>query len=304
MFRYKLSLVLALLLSFILAQAGAAYWSNKVATDHIQRGQTSIQILQHLMQLGTEKQQLKIWLAEYLLLKDGSTLKRDVRFQTLDNLLSQLNQLTAQAQQHSLTTQDFAEITQQIKVIYLFETNLERLKNALRSWEIAKIHSDDDRWILISQTFDRVEDTDLRQLIDQAITLQKERTERYEQTAVDALSMLKIVVLSLASIGVLLGAMLGVWLLRTLSKPLAALVQSTTAIEQGNDVGMQTFDQALYKLYEEGLITYEDAMTYADSKNDLRLLIKLQSETDAGYLSNAADELQVEEDRDDRIRRF
>ncbi len=234
MFRYKLSLVLALLLSFILAQAGAAYWSNKVATDHIQRGQTSNQILQHLMQLGTEKQQLKIWLAEYLLLKDGSTLKRDVRFQTLDNLLSQLNQLTAQAQQHSLTTQDFAEITQQIKVIYLFETNLERLKNALRSWDIAKIHSDDDRWTLISQTFDRVEDTDLRQLIDQAITLQKERTERYEQTAVDALSMLKIVVLSLASIGVLLGAMLGVWLLRTLSKPLAALVQSTTAIEQGN----------------------------------------------------------------------
>lgn len=68
--------------------------------------------------------------------------------------------------------------------------------------------------------------------------------------------------------------------------------------------GMQTFDQALYKLYEEGLITYEDAMTHADSKNDLRLLIKLQSETDAGYLSNAADELQVEEDRDDRIRRF
>lgn len=68
--------------------------------------------------------------------------------------------------------------------------------------------------------------------------------------------------------------------------------------------GMQTFDQALYKLYEEGLITYEDAMTYADSKNDLRLLIKLQSETDAGYLSHAADELQVEEDRDSRINRF
>jgi twitching motility protein PilU len=68
--------------------------------------------------------------------------------------------------------------------------------------------------------------------------------------------------------------------------------------------GMQTFDQALYKLYEEGLITYEDAMLHADSKNDLRLLIKLQSDSDAGYLSNAADELQVEEDQEDRINRF
>jgi twitching motility protein PilU len=73
---------------------------------------------------------------------------------------------------------------------------------------------------------------------------------------------------------------------------------------RSNELGMQTFDQALYELYDEGLITYEDAMLYADSKNDLRLLIKLQSETDPGYLSHAADELQVEEDRDDRINRF
>lgn len=73
---------------------------------------------------------------------------------------------------------------------------------------------------------------------------------------------------------------------------------------RSNEHGMRTFDQALFELYEEGLITYEDAMLYADSKNDLRLLIKLQSETDPGYLSHAADELQVEEDRDDRINRF
>ncbi len=73
---------------------------------------------------------------------------------------------------------------------------------------------------------------------------------------------------------------------------------------RSNEHGMRTFDQALFELYEEGLITYEDAMLYADSKNDLRLLIKLQSETDPDYLSHAADELQVEEDRDDRINRF
>ena len=41
-------------------------------------------------------------------------------------------------------------------------------------------------------------------------------------------------------------------------------------------------------------------MAHADSKNDLRLLIKLQSETDPGYLSNAADDLQVAGDQDDR----
>ncbi|WP_218116769.1 hypothetical protein, partial [Klebsiella variicola] len=75
MFRYRLAFVLALLLTLILAQVGVAYWSNQVANQHLLRGQISSQILQGFMQLSTEKQQLKVWLAEYLLIKDGSTLK-------------------------------------------------------------------------------------------------------------------------------------------------------------------------------------------------------------------------------------
>jgi twitching motility protein PilU len=42
-------------------------------------------------------------------------------------------------------------------------------------------------------------------------------------------------------------------------------------------LGMQTFDQALFDLYENGLITYRDALRGADSLNDLRLNIKLNS---------------------------
>lgn len=90
-----------------------AYWSNQVANQHLQRGQISSQILQGFMQLSTEKQQLKVWLAEYLLIKDGSTLKRDMRFSKIEALLHKLNLLTEQAQQHSLTVQDFSEINQQ-----------------------------------------------------------------------------------------------------------------------------------------------------------------------------------------------
>ncbi len=42
-------------------------------------------------------------------------------------------------------------------------------------------------------------------------------------------------------------------------------------------LGMQTFDQALFQLYEEGAISYEEALRNADSKNELRLKIKLES---------------------------
>lgn len=48
---------------------------------------------------------------------------------------------------------------------------------------------------------------------------------------------------------------------------------------KSNDIGMQTFDQALYKAYASGEITYEDALAHADSANDLRLLIKLGADS-------------------------
>ena len=41
------------------------------------------------------------------------------------------------------------------------------------------------------------------------------------------------------------------------------------------NLGMQTFDQALFKLYQEQKISYEDALKHADSENGLRLMIKL-----------------------------
>jgi len=48
-------------------------------------------------------------------------------------------------------------------------------------------------------------------------------------------------------------------------------------MKKSRELGMQTFDQALFDLYEEGKISYEDALRNADSVNDLRLMIKLHS---------------------------
>ncbi|WP_435750023.1 PilT/PilU family type 4a pilus ATPase, partial [Thauera sp. AutoDN2] len=48
-------------------------------------------------------------------------------------------------------------------------------------------------------------------------------------------------------------------------------------MKRSRELGMQTFDQSLFQLYEDELITYEDALRNADSINDLRLQIKLNS---------------------------
>ena len=49
-------------------------------------------------------------------------------------------------------------------------------------------------------------------------------------------------------------------------------------MSKSRELGMQTFDQALYDLYEGGAISYEDALRNADSLNDLRLRIKLHGQ--------------------------
>jgi twitching motility protein PilU len=49
-------------------------------------------------------------------------------------------------------------------------------------------------------------------------------------------------------------------------------------MKRSRELGMQTFDQSLFDLYEAGQISYEDALRNADSVNDLRLQIKLKSQ--------------------------
>lgn len=64
------------------------------------------------------------------------------------------------------------------------------------------------------------------------------------------------------------------------------------AMEQGKFEGMQTFDQSLYNLYKEGRISAEDALRNADSRNNLRL--KLRLEDPAKFADS--DELEIKED--------
>jgi twitching motility protein PilU len=50
-------------------------------------------------------------------------------------------------------------------------------------------------------------------------------------------------------------------------------------MKRSRELGMQTFDQAVYDLYKAGEITYDDALKNADSTNEVRLMIKLGAES-------------------------
>ncbi len=66
-------------------------------------------------------------------------------------------------------------------------------------------------------------------------------------------------------------------------------------MKKSGNQGMNTFDQALVDLYQDGQITYEDALQHADSSNEVRLMIKLGKSGDLEQYAQAIDDLQLED---------
>ena len=64
-------------------------------------------------------------------------------------------------------------------------------------------------------------------------------------------------------------------------------------MRRSRELGMQTFDQALFDLYEADQISYEDALRNADSVNDLRLQIKLNSKKGEADLLSGIQHLDI-----------
>jgi twitching motility protein PilU len=61
-------------------------------------------------------------------------------------------------------------------------------------------------------------------------------------------------------------------------------------------LGMQTFDQSLFALYEENSISYEEALRNADSKNELRLRVKLESKREGNLAEQQSQSLKIMEE--------
>ena len=66
------------------------------------------------------------------------------------------------------------------------------------------------------------------------------------------------------------------------------VVKIRDVMARSNRLGMKTFDQSLFELYEAGFISYEDALRNADSKNELRLRVKLESHRESPALDDGS----------------
>ena len=74
------------------------------------------------------------------------------------------------------------------------------------------------------------------------------------------------------------------------------VAQIKEVMAKSTRLGMKTFDQSLFDLYESGMITYEDALRNADSRNELRLRIKLESKREFSSTGEGEQSLRLMDD--------
>lgn len=83
-----------------------------------------------------------------------------------------------------------------------------------------------------------------------------------------------------------------------------AFHQIKDAMVKSENLGMKTFDRALYDLYCAGRISAEDAINYADSENEVRLMIKLGKGNDLSRLAEGAEGIALEDNEEQETFRY
>ncbi len=77
------------------------------------------------------------------------------------------------------------------------------------------------------------------------------------------------------------------------------VAQIKEVMAKSNRLGMKTFDQDLFDIYESGKISYEEAMRNADSRNELRLRIKLEGKRDIDNAEERAKGLSLADEEEE-----
>ncbi|KKL02898.1 HAMP domain-containing protein [Rheinheimera mesophila] len=232
MFRSKLYQAFALLLVITLVQAALAIWASGLARYHVERSRVANEMLAEFIALGADKQRLKVWLAQYLLVKEAPLAERDRYLLQMQQNLTNLNELLVRDQQLAEQEQDYAEISQQLKSLSILETNVAALERSLKNKEVLP-KEEGDVWRILIQTFDNLEGLDLKRLIAASIDLQRTRSALAESKAEDALNRVQLLTALVAGVGVICAVLLALLLSRALYRPIQQLLHGTSAIAYG-----------------------------------------------------------------------
>ncbi len=297
LFANKLRFSFVVLTIFTIFQAGLTLWVSKQSRYHIERSRIANILLSEFIDLGGNKQRLKVWLAQYLLTDNAPPEEKIALQEKMQRTLLRLNQyLLNDKIISSENPQDIAQVDQQIERLKTLEANILSLRSELDLISQGGKQTIDYReiWKFMIQVFDNLEGRDLKRLINDAIEIQRTRAAEAEFNSAQSILFFKKMVYALTVMTLLIAFILAFIILKALKNPLEELVVATKAMMLGN-LGhrITEIDQSEFGLLANqfNLMADEIEKSRTQEKNE-RKRIEKEVEDRTYELQNALQELK------------
>lgn len=237
MFRQRLLIAFVTLACAAIIQGVLAWWTMSVASENVQRGRLTNDILLRFVTLSSNKQQLRTWMSQALLDAGASSVERDRLLFAMQTNLTELQQLAERAEQldPDRSTQVMAEQAERRQVIHLLQRNLDQLHETLLG-----VSALPDRfnalltWHTLNRMFDSIDGQDLRMLLEQSIQRERQTLQRERQAADQSLGLVRGIAFAMALSIVAVAALLALYFSQALRLPLQQLIRGMQALQQGN----------------------------------------------------------------------
>ena len=230
MIRTRLIITFAALVLLALMQGAFTLWATSSAAHHAQRSVVATSMLNHYLELGANKQRLKVWFAQSALTGDAPAATKTA---LLDKMSRSLEELQKLAPKDAALNRDDGD--NEDAALQLLVQNFSVLKASVEAVGFQPTADDQSiAWRNLIGIFDRSDGRDVRPVLEQAVVRQRATSDLAKAKLADALARMRTASLLLAFISVALGVFAVVYFIKRMHQPFDALVQAATAIAQGN----------------------------------------------------------------------
>ena len=234
MIKTRLSIAFAALAFLAIAQGLFTFWATYTAAQHSERSVVATQMLKHYLELGANKQRLKVWFAQSAM--GGDALAAD-KASLLDKMSGSLSALQTLALRDAALTTRFLSRTNsnEFEALGLLQDNFAVLKLSVLGQDLHIAPTNQSSpWNHLIGIFDRADGRDIRSVLEQAVVRQREKSELAKTDLIKALNQIQAASVLLALLCSALGFVAVTYFVKRMRRPFDALIQAGTAISRGD----------------------------------------------------------------------
>lgn len=230
MIRNRLSIAFAALVLLAIAQGLFTLWATRSAAQHADRSVVATSMLSHYLELGANKQRVKVWFAQSALAGDAAEETKTILLEKMSRSLDELQKLAPRDAALNRGDGD-----SEYAALQLLARNFSVLRASVEEGGFsASSGNQSNAWKKLISIFDRSDGLDMRSVLEQAVVRQRATSDMAKSELAKALARMRTASLILAFLSVALGLFAVVYFVKRMHQPFDALVLATSAIAKGN----------------------------------------------------------------------